>query len=70
MRGLVKKSNTIRCCMLRAVGGIETGTDEELNAARKMAEKSDVIVLALGESPEMSGEAGKQSGYSSTANST
>ena len=37
--------------------GIETGTDEGLNAALKLAKKSDVIVLALGESPEMSGEA-------------
>ena len=37
--------------------GIETGTVEGLNAARKLAKKSDVIMLALGESPEMSGEA-------------
>ena len=37
--------------------GIETGTDEGLNSALKMAKKSDVILLALGESPEMSGEA-------------
>ena len=37
--------------------GIETGTAEGLNAALKLAKKSDVIVLALGESPEMSGEA-------------
>ena len=37
--------------------GIETGTDEGLNAALKLAKKSDVIMLALGESPEMSGEA-------------
>ena len=37
--------------------GIDTGTDEQLNAALKLAEKADVIVLALGESPEMSGEA-------------
>ena len=31
--------------------GIETGTDEGLNAALKLAKKADVIVLALGESP-------------------
>ena len=37
--------------------GVETGTAEGLNAALKLAEKSDVILLALGESPEMSGEA-------------
>ena len=37
--------------------GVETGTDEGLNVALKLAKKSDVIVLALGESPEMSGEA-------------
>ena len=37
--------------------GIEAGTDEQQNAALKIAEKADVIVLALGESSEMSGEA-------------
>ena len=37
--------------------GIETGTDEGLNAALKLAKKSDVVVLALGESPVVSGEA-------------
>ena len=30
---------------------------KQQNAALKLAEKADVIVLALGESPEMSGEA-------------
>ena len=37
--------------------GIETGTDEQLNAALKVGKNSDVILLALGESSEMSGEA-------------
>ena len=37
--------------------GIEAGTDEQQNTALKIAEKADVIVLALGESSEMSGEA-------------
>ena len=41
--------------------GIETGTDEGLNAALKLAKKSDVVVLALGENPEMSGEASSRS---------
>ena len=37
--------------------GIEAGTDKQQNTALKIAEKADVIVLALGESSEMSGEA-------------
>ncbi len=37
--------------------GIETGTDEQQKAALKIAEKADIILLALGESSEMSGEA-------------
>ena len=40
--------------------GIETGTAEGLNAALKLAKKSDVVLLALGESPEMSGEAARR----------
>ena len=37
--------------------GIEAGTDEQQNSALKIAEEADVIVLALGESTDMSGEA-------------
>jgi beta-glucosidase len=37
--------------------GIFDGTDEEIAAAVAAAQKADVVVLALGESPEMSGEA-------------
>lgn len=37
---------------------VETGTAEELNEAITTAAKADVIVLALGENSEMSGEAG------------
>ena len=37
---------------------IETGTEEQLNDAIKAAEQADLIVLALGEDSEMSGEAG------------
>ncbi len=37
--------------------GIEAGTEKQQNTALKIAEKADVIVLALGESSEMSGEA-------------
>ena len=37
--------------------GIEAGTSEQQNAALKIAKEADVIVLALGESSEMSGEA-------------
>ncbi|MDO3408668.1 glycoside hydrolase family 3 N-terminal domain-containing protein [Saccharibacillus sp. CPCC 101409] len=41
--------------------GIERGTDEHLLAALKAAAEADVIVLALGEASEMSGEAGSRS---------
>ena len=54
--GLAKKVKHHQLLYAEACG-IETGTDEGLNAALKIAKKSDVIVLALGENPEMSGEA-------------
>ncbi|RLQ96614.1 glycoside hydrolase family 3 N-terminal domain-containing protein [Falsibacillus albus] len=41
--------------------GIEAGTTELINGAVKAAESADVIVLALGEASEMSGEAGCRS---------
>ena len=37
--------------------GIDAGTDEQQSHALKIAEEADVIVLALGESTDMSGEA-------------
>ena len=37
--------------------GILDGTDEEIAAAVAGAQKADAVILALGESPEMSGEA-------------
>jgi beta-glucosidase len=37
---------------------IETGSEEQMNEALKTAEEADLIVLALGEDSEMSGEAG------------
>ena len=37
--------------------GILDGTDEEMAAAVAGAQKADVVILALGESPDMSGEA-------------
>jgi len=37
--------------------GILDGTDEEIAAAVAGAQKADIVVLTLGESPEMSGEA-------------
>ncbi len=37
--------------------GILDGTDEEMAAAVAGAQKSDVVILTLGESPDMSGEA-------------
>jgi beta-glucosidase len=37
--------------------GILDGTDQEIAAAVAGAQKADVVILALGESPEMSGEA-------------
>ncbi|WP_370295776.1 glycoside hydrolase family 3 N-terminal domain-containing protein [Rossellomorea marisflavi] len=41
--------------------GVETGTEDELERAMSLADKADVIVLALGESSYMSGEAGCRS---------
>src|SRR5215831_6326318 len=37
--------------------GILDGTDEEISAAVAGAQNSDIVILTLGESPEMSGEA-------------
>ncbi|WP_428910731.1 beta-glucosidase BglX [Niallia sp. Krafla_26] len=37
--------------------GIDTGTEEQLKDAIKITNKADIILLALGESSEMSGEA-------------
>lgn len=37
--------------------GVSAGTDEEMAAALEGAKKSDVVVLTLGENPDMSGEA-------------
>ena len=42
--------------------GIHEGTREEMQQALKMAESSDFIILALGEHPDMSSEAGSR-GY-------
>lgn len=39
---------------------IETGSDEQFAEAVKVAKEADVIVLALGEASEMSGEAGSR----------
>jgi beta-glucosidase len=39
---------------------IETGTEEQWNEALKVAREADVIVLALGEHSDMSGEAGSR----------
>ncbi|PLR77045.1 beta-glucosidase [Bacillus sp. V3-13] len=47
--------------LLTAKGcGIETGNEEQLNEAIDTASKADIIVLALGEDSEMSGEAGSR----------
>ena len=54
--GLQKKWNTISFFMQKVVE-LKQEQTKELNAARKVAKKSDVILLALGESTEMSGEA-------------
>lgn len=40
--------------------GIHEGTNEEMELALKIAEISDLIILALGEHPDMSGEAGSR----------
>ncbi|MDI6618179.1 MAG: glycoside hydrolase family 3 N-terminal domain-containing protein [Clostridiales bacterium] len=42
--------------------GIREGTNEEMQHALEVAEKSDLIILALGEHPDMSAEAGSR-GY-------
>ncbi len=41
--------------------GIEDGTEEQLREALDAASQADVVVLALGEASEMSGEAGSRS---------
>ncbi|SFD99329.1 beta-glucosidase [Bacillus sp. OV194] len=41
--------------------GIETGTEEELQQALETAAHADIVVLALGENSDMSGEAGSRS---------
>lgn len=47
--------------LLVATGcGIEDGTDEQLIEALKVAQQCDVIIMALGEHPDMSGEAGSR----------
>lgn len=40
---------------------IETGSEDEMNQALDAASKADVIILALGESSQMSGEGGSRS---------
>ncbi len=48
--------------VLRSKGtGILTGSDEEIAAAVANAQRADLVILTLGESPEMSGEAASRS---------
>jgi beta-glucosidase len=48
--------------VLRAQGvGILKATDEEIAAAVAVAKRADLVILTLGESPEMSGEAASRS---------
>jgi beta-glucosidase len=55
--GLLAKFNS--SLLFTAKGcDIETGSEEQFSEAVKVAEEADVIVLALGEASEMSGEAG------------
>jgi beta-glucosidase len=49
----VGESHLVR---LKGVGVLE-GTDDEITAAVTAAKKADVVILALGEDPDMSGEA-------------
>src|SRR5882762_2624870 len=42
-------------------GGILKGTDEEIAAAVAAAKRADLVILTLGESPDMSGEAASRS---------
>ncbi|MFC0189402.1 glycoside hydrolase family 3 N-terminal domain-containing protein [Fictibacillus aquaticus] len=53
--GLLEKSSGI---FVAKGSDIETGSEEMLNGALDAGEKADVIVLALGEHSDMSGEAG------------
>jgi len=48
--------------VLRSKGtGFLTGSDEEIAAAVANAQRADLVILTLGESPEMSGEAASRS---------
>lgn len=48
--------------VIRSKGvGILTGTDEEIAAAVGAAKRADLVILTLGESPDMSGEAASRS---------
>jgi beta-glucosidase len=57
--GLKAKVDASRIIVARG-SEIESVTDEQLDEAVKAAREADVIVLALGESSEMSGEAGSR----------
>ncbi|MDW2879523.1 MULTISPECIES: glycoside hydrolase family 3 N-terminal domain-containing protein [Bacillaceae] len=53
------KAKTDPSLLTTALGcSIESGTEEQINEALRTAEDADLIILALGEASEMSGEAG------------
>ncbi|ASN06243.1 beta-glucosidase BglX [Virgibacillus necropolis] len=59
-QGLHKKVTNTKLKVAKGCG-VEAGTEAELEEALEAAKQSDVIVLALGEDSEMSGEAGSRS---------
>lgn len=58
--GIINKLGENKVLLSRGCG-IEDGTDEEVEAAIKIASEAEVIVLAIGEASEMSGEGGSRS---------
>lgn len=57
--GIVNKLGESKVIVSKGCG-IEDGTDEEMKVALKIAKDADVVILALGESSEMSGEGGSR----------
>lgn len=58
--GMKTKIDTAKLTITKGCG-VKSGTEDELAEAVEVAKNSDVIVLALGEDSEMSGEAGSRS---------
>src|SRR5579859_496198 len=59
MAGIAKRAPQAHVSHFRGCGILD-GSDQELAEAVAGGQKSDLVILALGESPEMSGEAGSR----------